>query len=50
VIGVNGMNPLDRLAHFLSRPEPVMNPNPADDENVSIQLDFSHRFRSQLAI
>jgi hypothetical protein len=42
VIGVNGMNPLDRLADFLGRPEPIMDPDPTDGQNVSIQLDFSH--------
>jgi hypothetical protein len=50
VIGVKGMNPLDGLAHFLRSAKLVVNSDPADDENASIQLDFSHRFRGQLAI
>jgi hypothetical protein len=50
VIGVNGMNPLDRLAHFLRRTEPVMDPDSAYDENVSIQLDFSQGLRNKLAL
>lgn len=47
---MNSMNPLDRLAHFLRRPEPVMDTDPADDENISIQLYFPYGLRDQLAL
>jgi len=50
VIRMDGMNALDGFVHFLRSAELIMDGDPADDEDVSVQFDFAHRFRGQLAI
>jgi hypothetical protein len=47
---MDGMNALDSFLHFLRSAKLIMDGDPADDEEVSVQFDFAHRFRGQLAI
>ncbi len=44
---MDGMDALDSFAHFLRRAELVVDRDPADDENVSFQLDLPYSFRCE---
>lgn len=50
MIRVDAMDSLYRFILFLRSTELVVNKDPADDENVAVQLDFAHCFRSQFAV
>ncbi len=50
MISVDGMNALDGLAHFLRRAKLVVDRDAADDENVSVEFNFAHGLRSELAV
>ena len=50
MVGVDVVDALDGFIHFFRSAESIVDRDPAKDENVSIQLDLSHRFRGQSAI
>ena len=49
-IRMDGMNALDGFLHLPRSAKLIMHRDPADDEDVSVQFYFAHRFRGQFAI
>jgi len=49
-IRVHVMNALDGFLHCLWSAEFVVDEDPADDEDVAFQFNFSHRLRNQIAV
>lgn len=50
VIRVNAVDSLDRFVGFLGSAEPVVDGNVADDENISIEIDFSQCFGGEFTV
>src|SRR5215470_5484107 len=50
MIRVNAVDSLDRFPRFLLSPELVVDRDPTDDENASLQLDLPYSVRCELSV